>query len=307
MLQKWFPDKAGLITGLAVAGFGFGAVITSPVAQALIDADKAHPAAPFLPLGLAYLVAGVAGALVFRNPPAGWVPAGFVKGGPAKADPAKPATPPPTTVALTRDFTQQEALRTPQWYLLTAILALSVTAGISLISVAKGAASSVAGYTSTAAASLVGIMGLFNGGGRILWAWVSDRIGKMPAFVGILAIQGVCLLLLPRVGGSSAAFAILSAIVYTCYGGGFGTMPSTAGTFFGLKNAGGIYGLMLVAWSIGGVVGPLITSALVGDSKNYTMAFTVIGIIALVGAAVPLITKPPRQRTTIDDMKAPSV
>lgn len=299
MLQKWFPDKAGLITGLAVAGFGFGAVITSPVAQALIDNDKAHPAAPFLPLGIAYLIAGVLGALVFRNPPAGWAPAGFR----TAADPGKPAT----TVALARDFTQQEALRTPQWYLLTAILALSVTAGISLISVAKGAASNVAGYTSTAAASLVGIMGLFNGGGRILWAWVSDRIGKMAAFVGILAIQGVCLLLLPRVGGSATMFAILAAIIYTCYGGGFGTMPSTAGQFFGLKNAGGIYGLMLVAWSIGGVVGPLITSWLVGDTKNYTMAFTVIGVIALIGAAIPLITKPPRQRTTIDDVRTPSV
>lgn len=299
MLQKWFPDKAGLITGLAVAGFGFGAVITSPLAQALIDQDKAHPAAPFLPLGIAYLVAGVLGAMIFRNPPAGWSPAGFAK----KADPSKPAQ----TVALTRDFTQQEALRTPQWYLLTAILALSVTAGISLISVAKGAASNVAGYNSTAAASLVGIMGLFNGGGRILWAWVSDRVGKMPAFVGILAIQGVCLLLLPRVGGSAAMFAILAAIIYTCYGGGFGAMPSTAGKFFGLKNAGGIYGLMLVAWSIGGVVGPLITSWLVGDSKNYTLAFTVIGVIALVGAAIPLITKPPRQRTTIDDAPHPSV
>lgn len=299
MLQKWFPDKAGLITGLAVAGFGFGAVITSPVAQAMIDADKAHPAKPFLALGIGYLVAGLLGASVFKNPPKGWLPAGFVK----KADPSRPAT----TVALTRDFTQKEALSTPQWYLLTLILTVSVTAGISLISVAAASATAIAGYGAAAAASLVGLMGLFNGAGRILWAAVSDRIGKMPAFIGILAIQGVCLVLLPRVGGSPAAFAVLAAIIYTCYGGGFGTMPSTAGKFFGLKNAGAIYGLMLVGWSIGGVAGPLIASALVGSTKNYSLAFTVIGIIALVGAVVPFITKPPRPRSNLDDMPHPSV
>ena len=301
MLQKWFPDKAGLITGIAVAGFGFGAVITSPVAGHLIDQDKAHPAKPFLLLGIAYLIAGVIGAVVFKNPPKGWRPAGFG----AKADPTRPHR----TVALTRDFTQAEALRTPQWYLLTAILALSVTAGISLISVAAGSATALAGYGGAAAASLVGIMGLFNGAGRILWAAASDKIGKMPAFIGILATQGICLIALPRLGTNAALFAILAAIIYTCYGGAFGAMPSTAGTFFGLSNAGGIYGLMLLGWSIGGVVGPLVTAWLLGTdaTKNYTLAYTVIGIIALVGAVIPFITKPPRQRTSIDDMTAPSV
>ncbi|WP_255574714.1 OFA family MFS transporter [Austwickia sp. TVS 96-490-7B] len=282
LLQKWFPDKAGLITGIAVGGFGFGAVITSPVAQTLIEADKTHPAAAFLPLGLAYLVAGVAGATVFRNPPAGWSPAGVVASGRTA-----------TTAVEGRDFTVREALGTRQWYLLTVILTVCVTAGISLVSVAAASATAVAGYSAAGAAGLVGVMGLFNGAGRIGWAALSDRIGKMPSFVGILALEGIALILLPRIGTSPVSFAVLAAIIYTCYGGAFGALPSTAGQFFGVKHAGSIYGLMLVAWSIGGVSGPLIASALIGSSKNYVLAYTVIGAIALIGAAIPVLTSPP--------------
>lgn len=290
MLQKWFPDKPGLITGIAVAGFGFGAVITAPLGQRLIAGDPSMPTKAFLPLGIGYLVAVVIGASLFRNPPAGYLPPGMA---PATKDhgPEVHTKDPVPEV----DFTADEALRTPQWYLLTAILTLSVTAGISLISVAAGSASDVAGYSAAAAASLVGILGLFNGGGRILWGWLSDRIGKMPAFMGILGIQGVCLLLIPHVG-SAALFAVLAALVYTCYGGAFGTMPSTAGRFFGVRNAGAIYGLMLIGWSIGGIVGPLLISSLIGEQKAYTLGFTVVGIIALAGMALPMLTKKPAAR-----------
>ncbi|WP_168582313.1 L-lactate MFS transporter [Gephyromycinifex aptenodytis] len=288
MLQKWFPDKAGLITGLAVGGFGFGAVITAPVANSLIHNDPAHPAAAFLPLGIAYLIAGVIGAVTFKNPPVGYSVAG------APATNAKSTTVPQVQA----DFTQSQALRTPQWYLLTAILALSVTAGISLISVASATAVDVAGFTTAGAAALVGALGLFNGAGRILWAGVSDKIGKMPSFVGILGIQGICLVLIPH-AHAAWMFVVLAALIYTCYGGGFGTMPSTAGRFFGVSNAGGIYGLMLIAWSIGGVFGPLIVTGLLGKDLNYTLAFTVIGVISLVGALIPLVTKKPAAPVTV--------
>ena len=278
MLQKWFPDKPGLITGLAVAGFGFGAVITAPVGQALIDNSPSEPTRAFLWLGVAYLMALLIGTSMFANPP-------------------RDASATTTAAAATRDgnepdFTAQEALGTPQWYLLTLILTMSVTAGISLIAVAAGSATDIAGYSTKAAASLVGILAVFNGGGRILWGWVSDKIGKMPAFMGILGIQGVCLLLLPHVG-SAALFAVLAALIYTCYGGAFGTMPSTAGRFFGVRNVGAIYGLMLIGWSIGGVVGPLLIASLIGDEKAYTRGFTVIGIITLVSLAIPLVTRKP--------------
>lgn len=190
------------------------------------------------------------------------------------------------------DFTPPEALGTVQWYLLTLILTMSVTAGISLISVAAGSATDIADYSKTAAASLVGILAIFNGGGRILWGWLSDMIGKMPAFMGILGLQAVCLLLIPHVS-NKALFAVLAALVYTCYGGAFGTMPSTAGRFFGVRNVGAIYGLMLVGWSLGGIVGPLLVANLIGNDKNYTLGFTVIGIITAASLVIPLVTKKP--------------
>lgn len=291
MLQKWFPDKRGLITGIAVGGFGFGAVITSPVAQRMIDGIagyEVHPTKAFLWLGIAYLIFGLLGASVFKNPPAGYVAPG-VAAAEAKHDTKKQEQ----AKKVARDFTQQEALSTPQWYMLTLILTISVTAGISLISVAAGTATDVAGMSAAAAATLVGVMGLFNGGGRILWAAISDKIGRMPAFMGILGLQGLALLAIPHVG-NAAAFYVLCAIVYTCYGGAFGTLPSTAGDFFGVKNSGGIYGLMLIGWSIGGIIGPLLISWLIGEDAAYTVGFTVMGVIALAGLAIPFLAKPPK-------------
>jgi MFS transporter, OFA family, oxalate/formate antiporter len=288
MLQKWFPDKRGLITGLAVGGFGFGAVLTSPVAQRLIDANKDVPTRAFLPLGIGYLVLSLIGASFFRNPPAGYTVPGYV-----------PATT-GRVVDSGRDYTQGEAMRTPQWYMLTAILALNTTAGIALISQAAASATDIAGFGATAAASVVGIWAIFNGAGRILWAAASDRIGRMPAFIGMLAIQGVSFLLLPHASGA-AVFFVLGALIYTCYGGGFGTMPATAGDYFGVRHAGAIYGAMIVAWSIAGVVGPLLAAKLIGENKDYTTAYTVIGIIALVSLVLPFVTKIPRQRQAVDE------
>jgi OFA family oxalate/formate antiporter-like MFS transporter len=281
MLAKWFPDRRGLITGIAVAGFGFGAVITAPVAKALLGGTD-DKTSVFLPLGIAYLIAGVIGAFFFRNPPEGYRVPGWE---PKTAGPA---------IAGSRVYTLAEALRTPQWYMLTAILALNVTCGIAFISQAADAAEEVAGVSAVTAASLVGILGLFNGGGRVFWAWLSDHIGRMRAFLGMLGLQAICFFILPH-AAAFALFAILAALVYLAYGGGFGTMPATAADYFGTPNAGAIYGAMIVAWSIGGVVGPLLLAALYESSGSYTLAFTVIAIIAVVSLVLPLITKMPSQ------------
>lgn len=238
MLQKWFPDRRGLLTGLAVGGFGFGAVITSPVAQKLIDDNPEEPTRAFLPLGIAYLVLSLIGAAFFRNPPEGYAVPGY-----------EPATT-GRVVDSGRDYCPGEALHTLQWYLLAAILTLNVTAGISLISQAKASATDFAGYSATAAAH----------------------------------------------AGNAILFFILAAVIYLCYGGGFATMPATAGDYFGLKNAGAIYGLMIIGWSLGGVVGPVIAAALIGEDENYGVAYTTLGVIALAAVLLPLITKPPRTR-----------
>jgi OFA family oxalate/formate antiporter-like MFS transporter len=288
MLQKWFPDRRGLITGLAVGGFGFGAVLTSPVAQRLISNDPDVPTKAFLPLGIAYLVLSLIGASFFRNPPEGYHVPGYT-----------PATS-GRVVDSGKDYVEKEALRTHQWYLLTAILTLNVTAGIALISQAAASATDIAGYSVAGAAAVVGVLAIFNGGGRIVWAAVSDYIGRMPAFAAMLGLNGVCLLLLPH-AGNAVLFFVLAAVVYLCYGGGFGTMPATAGDYFGVKHAGAIYGLMIIGWSLGGVIGPVIASALIGEGKHYGVAYTTLGVIALVSVALTFITKMPRTRQSAEE------
>ncbi len=283
MLQKWFPDKRGLITGLAVGGFGFGAVLTSPIAQRLIDANKDVPTKAFLPLGIGYLILSLIGASFFRNPPDGYQVPGF-----------SPATS-GRVVDSGKDYTEKEALRTPQWYLLTAILTLNVTAGIALISQAAASATDIAGYSKAGAAGLVGALAIFNGGGRIVWAVISDYTGRMPAFAAMLGLQGICLLLISH-ASSSVLFFILAAVIYLCYGGGFGTMPATAGDYFGIRHAGAIYGLMILGWSLGGIIGPVIISFLIGGAKNYTLGYTVIAVIAFVSMVLTVIAKIPRTR-----------
>jgi OFA family oxalate/formate antiporter-like MFS transporter len=188
---------------------------------------------------------------------------------------------------------EKEALRTRQWYLLTALLTLNVTAGIALISQAAASATDIAGFTKVGAAGLVGALAIFNGAGRIVWAVVSDHTGRMPALAAMLGLQGICLLLIPH-ASNAVLFFILAATIYLCYGGAFGTMPATAGDYFGVRHAGAIYGLMIVGWSLGGIMGPLIISALIGGSKNYTLGYTVMAVIALGSIVLTVITKVPR-------------
>lgn len=275
LLQKWFPKQTALVTGLAVGGFGFGATVTSPVAQHFIALTPDAPALAFRPLGIAYLVAGLIGAALLFSPP------------PAKAG----------ATASDHDFTTPQALRTPQWYLLTATLTVAVLAGISLVSMMAAAAVDVdvGGLGVGGAAAAVGVLALFNGGGRILWAAVAQRLGRLPVLVAILVLEGIALLALPHTAGP--LFLVLATVVYLCYGGAFGVMPSTAGTFFGMTHAGAIYGLMLVGWSLAGVVGPLVASALVGGAGGYVAAFSVVGAVALAGAILPAITRAPKRRT----------
>jgi MFS transporter, OFA family, oxalate/formate antiporter len=124
----------------------------------------------------------------------------------------------------------------------------------------------------------------------------------MTAFGLMLGLQGICLLIIPH-ASNAALFFILAAIIYLCYGGGFGTMPATAGDFFGVKHAGAIYGLMIIGWSLGGIIGPPIIAALIGGDKNYVSGYTVIGIIALVAIILPIITRMPKPK--VDAVKTP--
>jgi MFS transporter, OFA family, oxalate/formate antiporter len=278
-LIKWFPDKRGMITGIAVAGFGAGALITAPIAQRLISSVGVSET--FAILGVIYLVAVTGAALFMKNPPEGFRPPGW--------------QPPPAEQQQrsARDYTLREALRTWQWYALWLMLFLNTMAGISIISQAAPMAQEITHVTAAAAAGLVGLISIANGAGRFLWAWFSDFIGRRQVFLTMFLIQVIVFLLLSRVG-SFGALAILAFIALLCYGGGFGTMPAFAADYFGSANVGSIYGLMLTAWGFAGLVGPMLIAYIRETTGHYATAFDVIAGIMLVSAVIPFMIRPPR-------------
>ena len=277
MLIKWFPDRRGFITGLAVAGFGAGALITSPVAAALIT--SVGLGRTFLYLGIAYLVVIVIVAQFFRMAPEGYAPAGWTPSVRQQTDRS------------TREYTLPEALRLPRWYVLWLILALNVTAGAALISVASPLAQKFTGVGAVTAALLVSVIGIFNGAGRLFWGWLSDGIGRPFTFLSMFIIQAIVFAILPSIS-SFVLLLLPAAIIALCYGGGFGTMPAFAADFFGPRNAGTIYGAMLTAWSAGGIVGPiLITSFGTTNNPDYGTPLYIIAGIMLVSAPLPLVAR----------------
>ncbi|GAC1354335.1 MAG: OFA family MFS transporter [Ktedonobacteraceae bacterium] len=275
MLIRWFPDRRGFITGLAVAGFGLGALLIAQTAPPLLMPTSLGVASTFIYLGIAYLIVIVIAAQFFRRAPDNYAPAGWTPSAVQQA----------TQTA--RNYTLSEALRDPKWYVLWFILALNVTAGAALISVASPLAQKFTGVNALTAALIVSIISIFNGAGRLFWAWLSDAIGRPFTFLAIFLVQVVAFLALAQIGlGGFGLLLIPSAIIALCYGGGFGTMPAFAADFFGAKNSGTIYGAMLTAWSAGGIVGPILISNL-----EYHTALYIIVVILLVSAALPLVAR----------------
>ena len=279
-LIKWFPDKRGFITGIAVAGFGAGALLTAPIAKYLVEAVGLFQT--FAILGVIYFVMVVGAALFMKNPPEGWKPEGWE---------------PDTTERSDRsgvDFELSGALKTWQWYALWALLFLNVTAGIAIISEADPIAQELAGVGAGTAALLVSLISIGNGVGRFLWAWLSDAIGRRWVFLVMYLLQAVLFLLIPVVGTSFFLLATVCVIIVSCYGGGFGTMPAFNADYFGSANVGKIYGLMITAWGFGGVLGPILISRIIDTTGSYTIAFYIIAGILLVSSIIPFIVRPPK-------------
>src|SRR3712207_3936580 len=278
-LVKWFPDKRGFITGIAVAGFGGGAFVTAFIAKGLVTSVGVFQT--FAILGVIYLIMVVGAAFFIRNPPEGWKPEGWE---------------PDTTERSDRsgvDYDLGGVLKTWQWYALWALLFLNVTAGISLLTEAAPMAQEIAGVNATVAAGLVSIISVGNALGRFFWAWLSDAIGRKWVFLVMFILQAVLFLLLPLI---SVYFllALISFIIVSCYGGGFGTMPAFNADYFGPTNVGTNYGLMLTAWGFGGVLGPLLISRVIDTTDSYTLAFYIIAAIMIGSAVVAFIVRPPR-------------
>lgn len=280
-LIKWFPDKRGFITGIAVAGFGAGALLTAPIAKQLVQGVGLFPT--FAILGILYLVMVVGAALFMKNPPEGWTPEGW--------EPEEEESGERTGV----DYELGGALKTWQWYALWALLFLNVTAGIAIISEADPIAQEVSGVAPATAAWLVSIISVGNAAGRFLWAWLSDAIGRKWVFLVMFLLQAALFFLLPVVGASFVMLAILSFIIVSCYGGGFGTMPAFNADYFGSKNVGMIYGLMITAWGFAGVLGPQLISIMYDATRSYAGAFYILAGIMLVSSIVPFIVRPPKR------------
>lgn len=278
-LVKWFPDRRGFITGIAVAGFGAGALITAPIATRLIQSTGVLQT--FAILGVVYLIMVTGAALFMKNPPEGYKPAGWE---PSARQAAQRSA---------RDYRIGEALKNWQWYALWALLFLNVTAGISILSQAAPMSQEILGVSAIAAAGVVSILSIANGIGRFLWAFLSDVIGRKWVFLTMFLLQAALFFLLP-LATSFFLFTVLAFIVLTCYGGGFGTMPAFAADYFGPKYVGQVYGLMLTAWGFGGVLGPLLIAEIRQATGSYTNALYIIAGIMLVSAIVPFIVRPPQ-------------
>lgn len=283
-MVKWFPDMRGLMTGIAVCGYGFGAAIMSPFAAWEII----HRGVPetFLTLGVVYLLVVLLTAQFLGNPPQGWRPAGWE---------------PSTAVARSasaHNFTVSEALGTWQFYLLFSILVFNVSAGITVISQASPMAQEMVGATVLKAAGMVGLISICNGLGRVFWAWMSDHIGRARVYFLLYLIQVVIFCLLPRIHNVTL-FSICFATIGLCYGGGFGTMPSFTADFFGEKHVGGIYGIILFGWAFAAIPAPVMIARIHQDLGRYAPAINVIAVMLVCAMALPLLARRPAREAAV--------
>jgi MFS transporter, OFA family, oxalate/formate antiporter len=285
VLVKWFPDRRGLITGIAVGGFGAGALITAPVATRLIQ--SVGVLSTFAYLGIAYLMVTVISGLFMQNPPDGWKPEGWTP------------TASQTFHRAGRDFTLSEALKTWQWWALWLLLFLNTCAGISVISQEAPLFQELTKVSAVVAASMVGLASIGNAVGRVFWAWVSDLITRRATFFVMFVVQALLFSFFPNIVTASLE-TIVTFVVLMCYGGGFGTMPAFAADYFGPKNVGPIYGLMLTAWGFASVFGPLLIAHMRETAGSYRGALHLIAGVMTVSTLLPIVVRSPRVAATND-------
>ena len=255
-LITWFPDRPGMATGLAIMGFGGGAMIASPLSVWLMEQFSSPTnvgvMGTFVTLGILYLCFMMIGAALVRVPPEGWTPEGYV----APAQPKKLVT--------ANHVHVDEALKTKQFYLLWGVLCLNVTAGIGVLGQASAMSQEMfpGQITAVAAAGFVGLLSLFNMIGRFFWASSSDYIGRRNTYMIFFALGMVLYAIVPWTGsvGSVVLFVACYAVILSMYGGGFATIPAYLRDIFGTRYVGAIHGRLLTAWSAAGVFGPVLVN-----------------------------------------------
>ncbi|MBN1678417.1 MAG: OFA family MFS transporter [Candidatus Thermoplasmatota archaeon] len=288
---KWFPDKKGLVSGIAVAGFGAGAFIFTQVGKALIDSYGLADACVYL--GLIYMAMVVVGAQLLTNPPAGWLPKGYVPSANDKNNGRKV------------DYTQKEMMRTRSFLMLWVMFALSGTAGLMMISNVKNLAIFLDPTSTTMVVAefqtIAGILALFNAAGRIGWGKLSDKLGRTNTLKLMFLIQAIILF------GAAGFFALrptgeivqfvgltsLASLVGFTFGGNFALFPSTTSEYYGTKNFGNNYGYVFTSYGLAGALGALIPGVLAGSQSGFVYVFVAVGIASLVAFGVALATRPP--------------
>jgi len=293
---EWFPDKKGLIMGLAVAGFGFGAMGWVKLAGAwghLIDTIGLHDT--FLVYGIAFAVMVVLGGMFMVHPPKGWKPEGW--------DPPEPKLARAGGGGL--NFTSLEMLRTHQFYMVFLCFVAGGGAGLMSIGLMKlypMQALMESGYDKAAASSIAGtamavFFSLGNGFGRIAWGALSDRLGRKRSMIVMLSTQGLLVLLFPYMAGSPWSLWIFAGLIGFNFGGNFSIFPSVTGDIFGNKFVGQNYPWIFLAYGVGGTLGPVMGGRL-GDLGNFPMAFTICGVAVLASAGVAVFIRPPKKVTS---------
>jgi OFA family oxalate/formate antiporter-like MFS transporter len=286
-LVKWFPDKKGTITGIAVAGFGAGALVFGYVEQYLLSLysvpTTANIGMPMLILGVIYLALVVVGAQVLTNPPTGWLPPGF--------------TPAPTTAdGKGQEILPGEMIRTSTFWLLWLMFVFAATAGLMTLGNVKSAALAI--DATADAVILVGVMSLLNAAGRIVWGAASDKLGRentMTLMFIVLAIGMFTFAWMSTISTSWIVVMGIASLIGFCFGGNFALFPSATADFFGSRNVGKNYGVMFTAYGIAGITGAFVAGPIVDATGSYFMAFIVTGVLAIIAVFFTLVLKTKRK------------
>lgn len=289
--MRWFPDKKGLITGLAVAGFGFGATLWVKLAGSWGNLIMTYGlSTTFTILGIIFMVMILVGGFWMRFPAAGWLPEGYIP--PAAADTSKGET--------DQNFNSSEMLRTPQYYFILMTFAFGASAGLMSIGLMKlwpMEALKGAGFDTVAASAVAGtamavFFSLANGLGRIAWGALSDKLGRKNSIVIMMATQGVFVILFQWMAAVPALLYLGATLIGFNFGGNFALFPTITADIFGSKHIGQNYGWVFLAYGFGGILGPIMGGKL-GDMGNFPLAFTICGILCLIAAGVMSQIKPP--------------
>lgn len=294
-LMKWFPDKPGMATGMAIMGFGGGAMIGSPLAVMLMEKYASVSSngvlETLLTMGTLYFVFMMYGVFTARIPAPGWKPAGW-----------NPDMVKKDKLITTNHVNAYNAIKTRQFWQLWLILCLNVTAGIGLLAVASPMIQSVLGVTAAVAGGFVGLLSLFNLLGRFGWSSFSDVIGRKTVYIIYLGLGSVVYFLIPQIAtlGSLLLFVLSWGLIYSMYGGGFATIPAYLKDLFGTYQVGAIHGRLLTAWSTAGILGPTLVvyikqralNAGVAEAQSYNQVMYVMASLLIIGLISNLLVTP---------------